>query len=785
MAFNIDVETVMATELIHGYCALCISRCGCIGTLEDGVLTRVDLDLGHPTGQALCVKARAAPEAVYSPERILQPLRRTRPKGDADPGWQPIGWDEALDLAAERMRAAMTKHGPTGLAFGVATPSGTAMADSFGWVHRLAHACGSPNMVFATENCNWHKDFSPAYTLGAGIGMPDYANTGCIVLWGFNPATSWLSQATQVKLARKRGARLIVIDPRRAGLANSADLWLRPRPGSDGALAMGLINLFIQRGEFDRDFVGRWSDAPFLLREDTGRLLTVADLTGEAGPDRFVCWDMAAGGPAVCPERPPNASADAAPALSGRYRVWTADGEVDCQPVFAALAERALAWPVGRVAEATGIPAEQIEAAARMMADSGPVSFFTWTGTCQQSNATATTRAITSLYALTGSIDAPGGNVWFAEPPVADIAGFEWRAPTEPTLGLTERPLGPPGRGWCTTRDLFRAIVEEAPYPVSCLVSFGSNFMLSKPRTALTEEALARLDFFVLTELYETPTARHADLLLPVCTCWEREGLQPGFQVSVEAEALVQLRPAFVPPQGESRPDTWIVFELAKRLGLGDRFFGGDPEAGLAFVLAGTGLAPAQLRAAPGGISLPLETRHRKYLSEGFKTPSGRVEFFSERLLAAGADPLLDYVPPAEARPADLPLLLTTAKWPQYCHSQQRNQPSLRRLMPNPIVELHPVTAAARGIAEGDWVSVTTRMGQMRARARLDRHLAPETVCSQYGWWQFADGAGNANRLFDGEIFDPVSGSNSLRHCPCEVAPWAEREAAETGVPSA
>jgi hypothetical protein len=106
---------------------------------------------------------------------------------------------------------------PRSLAFGVATPSGTAVADSFAWIHRLAHACHSPNLVFATENCNWHKDFAPAYTFGAGIGMPDYQHTGCILLWGFNPATSWLAQATAVRQAQKRGAKLIVVDPRRAG----------------------------------------------------------------------------------------------------------------------------------------------------------------------------------------------------------------------------------------------------------------------------------------------------------------------------------------------------------------------------------------------------------------------------------------------------------------------------------------------------------------------------------------------------------------------------------------
>jgi anaerobic selenocysteine-containing dehydrogenase len=762
----------LATELLSGYCALCISRCGCVGTVRDGVLTRVDPDPSHPTGQALCVKAKAAPEAVYDPDRILHPLRRTRPKGEADPGWERISWDQALDLIADKVRASQARHGALGVAFAVATPSGTALADSFAWIHRLAHACKSPNLVFATENCNWHKDFSPALTFGAGIGMPDYEHTGCILLWGFNPATSWLSQATAVQAARKRGAKLIVVDPRRAGLAASADVWLRPRPGSDGALAMGLAQVLLEDGRFDRDFVAGWSDAPFLVSESTGRRLTGADLEPGGDLASFVVWDEARGAPVACSPRPPNHPEGMRPALRGRFSVTTLAGPVACRPVFDLFAERCRAWPASRVAESTGVPAERLAEAARLMAEHLPLSFFTWTGTCQQTNATQTGRAIAALYALTGCLDAPGGNVWFDKPPLADIAGFDWvdGAERAQTLGLAERPLGPSRRGWITSRDLFRAIAEETPYPVSCLIAFGGNFLLSKPATRLTDEALERLDFFALAELHETPSARHADLLLPVCTAWEREGLQAGFQVSAAAEAHVQLRPALVPPRGESRSDTWIVFELAKRLGLAEQFFGGDSEAGLAHVLAPAGLTPEALRAHRRGVSLPAPTRYRKYRQTGFATPSGRVEFYSEALRGAGRDPLPDFVAPAVPREARFPLTLTTAKWPQYCHSQQRNLPSLRRRMPDPLVEIHPGTALARGIRDGDWVIVSTALATMRARAKLDRHLAPEVVCAQYGWWQFPDASGDANRLIDGEYFDPVAGSNSLRYCPCEVS---------------
>ncbi len=761
----------MTTELRRGYCALCISRCGCVGTLEDGTLTRIDPDPAHPTGQALCIKARAAPEAVYAPERILHPLRRTRPKGESDPGWERISWDEALDTLAAHILATP----PRSLAFGVATPSGTAVADSFAWIHRLAHACHSPNLIFATENCNWHKDYAPAYTFGAGIGMPDYQHTACILLWGFNPATSWLAQASAIQQAHRRGAKLIVVDPRRAGLAGSADLWLRIHPGSDAALALGLAHVLIESGHIDHAFLARWSDAPFLVADEDGRLLCGADLAPDGDPELAVAWNERTGTAQLCPRRPPNMTLDERLALRGSYTLITHGVSITCRPVFDRLAEHCRDWPPARVAEATGIPAEQVELAANMIADNLPLSFFTWTGTCQHDNATQTGRAIAALYGLTGCLDAPGGNVWFDKPPLTDVMGFDWVSPEEraSTLGYQERPQGPPHKGWVTSRDLFRAVVQGEPYPVSCLISFGSNFLLSKPNTRMSTAALERLDFFALTEMVETPTSRYADLLLPVCSAWEREGLQAGFQVSAAAEAHVQLRPAMVPPQGESRSDSWIVFELAIRLGLSDSFFGGDQEAALTAMLAPSGLTPEALRASPGGIAVPLHTHYRKYQQHGFSTPSGRLEFHSERLRGAGLDPLPEYVPSGVPRDPRFPLTLTTAKWPQYCHSQQRHQPSLRRRMPEPLVELHPDTAAARGIVAGEWLTLVTSMGSMRARARLDQHLAPLVVCAQYGWWQYADGAGDANRLIDGEYFDPVAGSNSLRDFPCQVVALA------------
>jgi anaerobic selenocysteine-containing dehydrogenase len=770
----------VALQRIPTYCALCISRCGCLATVDDRRLVRVERDPDHPTGGAICSKAKTAPEFVHHRDRLTTPLMRTNPKGSGDPGFRPIGWDEALDLVADRLKSIAAADGPEAVAFAVTTPSGTAIADSFGWIHRLVHAFGSPNLVFATENCNWHKDFTPLLTWGAGSGMPDYAHTGLILLWGFNPAATWLSQVSPIREAQRRGARLVVIDPRRQGLARSADLWLGLRPGTDGALALGLAHLLLERGGADEAFLRRYTDAPFLVRDDDGALLTEADLLGEEGTAAPVVWDETAG--VALPLRDgADAAVAVAAALAGVHLVPCGGTTVSCRPVLARLRERCAEYPPDRVAELTGLSAGDIEQLAGWLTNAGPVSFFTWAGIAQQSNATQTTRAINVLYALTGSLDAEGGNVWFKRPPVNDISGFEWVADTTRarTLGLDQRPLGPPSRGWITTQDLFRAIATGDPYPVRALVSFGGNFALTKPRTAHADEALQALDFYVSTELFLTPSSQEADLVLPVASAWERTGLQAGFAVSQEAEEWLQLRPAAVPPVGESRSDTEIVFQLATRLGLADRFFGGDPVQGLRHVLEPTGVSLETLRASPRGVRVKVESGIGRAREHGFATPSGRVELLAAVLGTIGEERLPAYHPPAmspEGRPdlAGYPLRLTCAKWPQFCHSQQRQESSIRRAMPNPLVQIHPSAAAARGIEHDDAIVVLTPHGRFTARAELTPGIRPDVVCAQYGWWEpaslWAQPELSYNGAIDGAIIDPASGSNSLRAYLCEVA---------------
>ena len=378
------------------------------------------------------------------------------------------------------------------------TPSGTAVSDGFGWIERLIRLFGSPNTIWGEELCAWHRDYGTAYTFGVDIGVPDFARTGCLLLWGHNPSMSFLAQATAAADAKARGAALIVVDPRRAGLANRADQWLRVRPGTDGALALGLAGVMIAEGWYDREFIETWSTGPFLVRDDTGRFLTPADLGEPGSAGGYVAWDRTAAGPVgYDPKAARYETTVREPLLTGSVTCATPAGPVTCRPAFERYAALCRAYPPARVEQITGVPAAQIVETARLLWQRRPVSYFHWTGLEQHSNATQSVRAISLLYALTGSFDAPGGNLRVSRPAVNDLGGRGLVSEAERTkvLGFAERPLGPGRHGWVTARDVYRAILDGTPYPVRGLIGFGGNTLLSQPDAALGRAALAKLDF--------------------------------------------------------------------------------------------------------------------------------------------------------------------------------------------------------------------------------------------------------------------------------------------------
>lgn len=787
----------MTTTVSKTFCALCVSRCGATATVADGRLVSLDPDPDHPTGRALCPKGRAAPELVADPDRLTTPLRRRGPKsGPAD--WEPIGWDEALDTVAERLTELAARGGPESVAFTNSSPSTSALSDSVAWIGRLRKAFGSPNYNLSMELCGWGRYLASQYVFGAAVPgdyMPDLQRAQCILFWGYNPVTSRVAHAVETTDALRRGAKLVVVDPRRVGFAGRADHWLQVRPGTDGALALALAGELLRNGWYDASFVESWTNAPLLVRADTDRLLRLADVEPGAAEDEMATWDAAEGRPVGY--QPAEGRYRGTPALSGSYTVETADGPVTCRPVLDLVRSLCDEYPPHVAERITGVPADAITATARTLAEARPTAFYFWSGVEQQTGVTQFARAMGLLYALIGDFDRPGGNVAFGSPAQGEIGGDDLlpRAQRAKAIGRADRPAGPTRFGHTNSADIYRAILHDDPYPVRGLVSFGSNLLMAHADGTTGVAALRKLDFHMHADIFLNPTAELADIVLPVATPFETEALKIGFEINDRARSWIQLRSPLVEPAGHARSDVDIVFDLACRLGLGEHFWDGDVEAAYRAQLDPTGVALDDLRANPGGVAAATTTRHRKFeepgqdgAPTGFRTPSRKIELHSDQLADHGYPALPVYEPPAVSPAgspevaADFPLILTSAKEKDLLESQNRSVPALRRLVPDPVLEIHPATAAARSIGDGDWVTITTPVAEAIAKAVHNEALAEDVVCGRHGWWQACGeldapgfpatgpGTANYNLLIGADDVDPVSGSVPLRSYLCEVA---------------
>lgn len=781
----------MDTQRTVGYCTLCRSRCGTVNLVENGRLVSVEPLSAHPTGGAMCTKGRAAPELLHSPERLAYPMRRTQPKESEDPGWERISWDEALETIAARLAEVREVSGAESVAFAVTTGSGTPIVDSGDWIERLVRIYGSPNLVYGVEICGWHKDYAHALTFGRGIGTPDYQHAELIMLWGHNPARTWLKQATRVADARRRGASVVVIDPKRSGSGDDADLWLGIRPGADGALAMGAIKHLIDSRTYDAPFVRAWTNAPALIDRDTGEMLVASEVFDAAPADALLVWHESAGLPRIYDTRYPLENAEAV-LLEGDCVVVCLDGSRRrCYPVFQRLVDVTRVWDVEQVVEHTWLKKSDVEAFFALLRSSRKVAYHSWTGLGQQANATQTERTIATLYALLGACDREGGNLWLNQVPANVVNHPDLLSDTQrkKALGLDLLPLGPPRLGWITVRDFSRAVLEGEPYRVRALINFGMNFVVSQADTERSLSALRALDFQVHMDVFMTPTAQTADIVLPATLPWEREALKIGFEIDAQAVEHVQLRQAVVPPYAEARTDYDVVIELARRLGHDEAFFGATIEAGWAHQLAPSGVTLGSLRENPGGLRVPVVQAFEKYAGYrpdgtvvGFATPSRRVEFFSTLLKTHGHDPFPNYVEAANSTLTETrPYMLTTAKNGYFMHSQGRHQASLRRRSPDPCIDLSPSLAAHIDVSPGDWVRVETDHGIARLRVRLDASLHALLAVAEYGWWNACAPLGrpgypvvgavtsNINAVFSDITRDPISGSVPFRAVACDI----------------
>ncbi len=781
------------TKKIRTYCAQCFSNCPVVAHVENGKFTKVTPDRLHRFYRPLCPKGLAGPEMVYNSARLRYPLKRTAPKGYDDPGWQRISWKEALDTVADKMQQIKERHGAEAFVFSQTNVS-SPMWEIASFIRRLANLYGTPNHMTTTHICNWHRDNGSALTFGKpgdefAAGWPDFKHSKSILLWGHNPKTTMNAFNCQIKTARKNGAKIIVIDPRLTDVAAKADIWLQVKPGTDGALALGMIHLMLKHKLYDDGFVRNWTNAPLLVRNDTKDLARAffCDKSSEKTRDSFWMVDEADN---TSVPFTPGSKLDCRPCLEWNGEIKLPDqAPAGYKTVFSLLKESVAMYTPEFVQDLTSVSGKLLEKTVRMMAENGPSSWFSFNGVEQNLNATQTNRAICIFYALTGDWDKKGGNTLRSPLPPLDYPfGFEFITPEmfNKNMALSVHPLGPAASIMSVPPYLVCKAIEQAdPYPVKGLIVFGANTVSANPDSKMTAKALKKLDFHVHIDLTINPTAEFADIVLPSASFWETGRM--GYPLDFQEDWVLQWREPVAVPRDESKDELWIIFELARRLGFSDDFWDGKLDAAFESMLAPLDIELEDLKKADGGIFVQGPRDYQKYKKDGFGNMSGRVELFSQHLKDIGQAPVPEWRNPCDIfqaagiQTSDYPFLLINSKLRGYCHSQHRAIPSLRKLNPYPFLEINEKKAKKMGIAQGDPVALETVYGKITLQARLSNSIAQDVVCTQHGWWQacpelglpgndvFSSSGANVNLLYKNDFTDPISGSVHMRGFPCKI----------------
>ena len=451
---------------------------------------------------------------------------------------------------------------------------------------------------------------------------------------------------------------------------------------------------------------------------------------------------------------------------------------------FDALAEHVRAFPPEWAEPLTWVAADKIRAAARLFAQTKP-ALLDWGCAIEHTpNCIQTIRAISMIPALTGNIDVPGGWVFGMHglgrfPSLIENLGPETSAKR---LGADRfKMLGGEGADLPAAHipTLLEAMREGKPYPVKAFLVFGNNTLTTYANAAQVRESLMKLDFMVCADLFMTPTAELADIVLPAAS-WPELDQLAGLPTVAANVVLAQQKAVRI---GECMADEEIFIALARRMKLPLCTEPVEDVLDAQLAAGGLGLTFADLKER-GFVTVPL--RYRKYEEAGFRTPTGKIELYATRLEQMGYAPLPTYAEPPESpvsRPdiaADYPLVLTTgARIPFYFNSEHRQIEKLRKAYRDPRADIHPDTAARFGIRAGDWMWIETRRGRIRQRARLTTGIDPRVIAAEHGWWfpeepapDYGVWKANVNLLTDNQPpYDPAMGTYQLRALLCRVNP--------------
>ncbi|MBP2707562.1 molybdopterin oxidoreductase family protein [Microbispora sp. RL4-1S] len=656
---------------VLGACPLdCPDTCSWAVTVKDGEAVAMRGNRDHPyTRGSLCVKVNRYLEHTRATDRIVHPLRRTGPKGSGR--FERITWDEALTEISTRLSTIIEEHG--GEAIWPYQGTGT-----LGYIQGESGEAGRRfwNVLGASRHdlniCSRAGNVGLRYVNGTPGGMdPEtFALSKLILLWGTNTLTSGHHLWKFIQDARAAGAYVVAIDPVRTRTADQADEHLPIRPGTDAALALGLLHVVLDEGAEDRDYIERHTHG----------------------------WDE-----------------------------------------FEAEIRR---YPVERVAEITGLPVDRIRALGLRLAHTRPTGIRATMGIQRHEGGGAAMRVIACIPGVTGDWRHPGGGVAYST-----SAHVPLRADTREDL------LPHPVRTLTMTR-----LADDLDASVKCLWVYAANPLGSTSDQNRIRAAMARDDLFtVVMEQFPTDTVDYADIVLPATMQIEHLDVHAGYGHMY----LMWNEPAVAPP-GECLSTTETFRRLARHMGLTEPSLY-DSDLELAEQLLGpAGVSLEEIR-KQGWVRLPVADPFVPF-TDGFPTPSRRLEFVSERAEADGLPRVAGYVPSYTARtaPADRPhpLTLVTPAAHTFLNTTFGNNPELLRRSKGPRVLVNEADAAPRGLRDGEPARVFNANGEFTAYVEVSDRVAPGVVAAPKGHWpKLSPGGANPNAVVDERDADMGKGA--------------------------
>ena len=690
----------------------CPDACGVLITVEDGRATKIQGDPEHPVTRGfLCAKVSKYLDRVYSPERVLYPMRRVGPKGPGQPKaavptqgdpniWKRISWDEAFDEIVARFRAISDEFGSEAIlpySYGgtLGALNGASMDRRF--FHRLGASQLERSICSAAGEAGLHS------VLGVKLGTEpeQFRHSKYILAWAANIHANNVHLWPFIVEARRKGAKLVVIDPYRTRTAECADWYLPINPGTDAALALGMMHVIIGENLHDADYVAKYTLG------------------------------------------------------------------------FEQLREKVKEYPPERVAQWTGIAAEDIRRLAREYATVRPSAIRLNYGVQRSERGGMATRTIAMLPCITGSWKVVGGGLQ-----LSTSGGFAFNTQALKREDLMKTALGREART-INMVELGRALNNVDNPPVKALFVYNSNPAAVCPRHNEVVRGLLRPDLFtVVHEQFFTDTTDYADIVLPATTFFEHKDLQKAY-----GHYYLQVSNQAVAPLGECRSNVEVFRGLAQHMGFEEECFRESVDEMIDLALESEdpwleGITRKRLESGHVRLNLPASEAEARSAGQpraavptgskalaflpfehgGFRTASGKAELYSESLKGQGLDPVADFTPPSESRHGNKnggqPLELLARKADNFLNTTFSNLPAVQEMEECGLLEISAADARARGIHDGDPVRVFNQRGDIQLKARVDGKVQPGVVSATLNWAKMTPGFQSINALTSEKLTD-------------------------------